>query len=72
MTDTERSDLAAMKVQVAAVKASTVDYMLFINRNGIANSGHRTLEDALLWTIQDCQRRLDRITQAYLKRYPDK
>lgn len=70
----EQKALDEMKTKIVEVKLSTFELMreyLRMDVDGLRNSGHKTVESALRSSMEHAVRDCKKLTDAFLRKYPD-
>lgn len=74
MTEQEQKDLDEMKAAITKEKTYCFDNcvsFLKMSPSDLACAGHKTIENAITWTIKNGEKKVAALTQAYTKKYPD-
>lgn len=71
MNEAEAKDLVELKDKCEKLKKNAIEYMLYSRRNGIANSGHKSLEACYVYILDNLAKDLDKLTKEYIKKYTD-
>lgn len=70
----EKKDLEILKAEIQKEKLSCYDYCVSILRwpdDQLKHTGHKSKEAAVLWSVQNSQKKIEKLTQAHIRKYPD-
>ena len=73
-TRQEQADLDAMKTERAKMLEqmfSTMSYLDRCNETALSHTGHKTREAAIRWTFQETEKRIRKLVEAHIRKYPD-
>lgn len=71
---TQESDLEELKRKVAAIKVECVDMQIMLSKYkpaDLKNCGYKSVEEALKDTLERHQKSIKKLTDEFLKKYPD-
>ena len=74
MPTSEEQDLDALHQQCNIIRHQAFGHFRYILSCGpadLANSGHKSIEAAVLYTVKDTIKHLNKLTAAFIKKWPD-
>jgi hypothetical protein len=75
VTDQEKKDLEELKVAIAKLQTDSYQVLRHYSRltpDDLKYTGHKTVEGAVFSVVVDTLKKADKLTAAFLKKYPDK
>lgn len=67
----EQADRDKMNAEANRIKLGAFDTARFYIKNGVANTGFKSVGDAVIASMTKAHNSLDELLRAYLKRWPD-
>lgn len=74
MTEQEKIDSDILKAKVNELKINCFEYMIQQSRfdaNMLKCCGHKTIQDAVMYSLNSTKQQIDKLFKEYFKKYPD-
>jgi hypothetical protein len=72
VTDQEIADLAILHAEMQKVKEHYYSFSCSLSAyKDLSVHGHKDLGSALQWALADAKKKIDKLTIAHLRKYPD-
>ena len=75
MNEQEKKDLEEAQAKVQEIKVNCFDHMRYImnmSAGELRHSGHASIGAGLEWTFKNADRKVNKIWEDHIKKYPDK